>query len=56
MKYKTKYTVCVGDKVLIKDNIPRGRWRLGTISELINSADGVTRSAKVQTASEKSFR
>ena len=37
----------VGDVVLIKENLPRGRWKVGRISELIPSSDKQIRSAKV---------
>ena len=29
----------VGDIVLIKENLPRGRWKIGKICELIQSQD-----------------
>lgn len=41
----------VGHVVLIKDNVPRGSWRIGRISSLKTSKDGCIRSAKVSLAS-----
>ncbi|KRX59244.1 Protein UBASH3A -like protein [Trichinella sp. T9] len=41
----------VGDVVLVADyNTPRRRWSLGRIVELLTGGDGLTRSAKVNTA------
>ena len=37
----------VGDVVLIKENLPRGRWKVGSIHELIKGRDQMVRSAKV---------
>ena len=44
-----------GDIVLIKEDLPRGSWRLGKIIELIRSRDDEIRAAKVQLASKKVF-
>jgi hypothetical protein len=40
-----------GDVVLIKDDLPRGSWRLGKIVNLETSRDGCVRSAKLLTSS-----
>lgn len=48
-KHQTKFSANVGDIVLIKDNVPRGSWRIGKICDLVQSTDGHIRSAKVQT-------
>ena len=44
---KSPYKANVGDVVLIKDNLPRGTWRIGRIKELIMSRDEQVRSAQV---------
>jgi len=41
----------INDIVLVKDELPRGCWRLGKIIQLITSSDGNQRSAKVLLAS-----
>jgi len=43
----------VNDVVLIKDDLPRGRWRLGRIIGLTPSADGHVRSATVRTPDKR---
>ncbi len=44
-----------GDIVLLKDNLPRGTWKLGQIVDLPVSKDGQVRSAKVQLPSKKTL-
>ena len=43
---KSKFSPSL-DVVLIKDDLPRGKWRTGKLHELIISRDGKVRSAKV---------
>ncbi|XP_053376986.1 uncharacterized protein LOC123529097 [Mercenaria mercenaria] len=52
-KTQSPYCAQVGDVVLIKENLPRGVWRMGRICELLQSRDGQIRSAKVNTATGK---
>ena len=40
----------IGEVVLIKDNLPPGRWKVGKVSELIVGRDQRVRSAKVLVA------
>lgn len=44
---KSPYKASVGDVTLIKEDLPRGAWRMGRIKELIQSRDGQVRSAKI---------
>lgn len=45
---KTKRNFEVDDIVLVKeDKIPRNRWKMGRISEVFQSGDGLIRSASV---------
>ena len=46
-RVQSSFTANMGDVVLIKDDLPRGSWRLGRIQELIKSRDGHIRSARV---------
>ena len=47
------YLAKVGDVVLIKNDLPRGNWRLGKINKVITSGDGEIRTAKVTLSSNK---
>ena len=52
---KSPYEASVGDVVLIKDNLPRGTWRIGRFKELIVSRDEQIRSAKVLLPNNKTI-
>ena len=52
-RVQTSSNAKVGHIVLIKDNLPRGCWRIGRITELIRSRDQQVRSAKVLLPSKK---
>ena len=43
----------IGDVVLVKENLPRGHWRVGRIVEVIKGKDQKIRSAKVNVAPNK---
>lgn len=46
----------VGDIVLIKEDIPRGQWKMGKLIKLQHSRDGRVRSAEVRTSSSRVLR
>ena len=52
-RIQTPTAAKVGHVVLIKDNLPRGCWRMGRITELIRSRDNQVCSAKVLLPSKK---
>ncbi len=49
-------TPSVGDVVLIKDDVPRGQWKMGKVATLRTSRDGLVRSAEVRTSTGKMVR
>ena len=46
-RIQSQFSPSVDDVVLIKDDIPRGCWRVGKVLRLVTSRDGCVRSAKV---------
>ena len=50
---QSPFSANVGDVILIKDDLPRGSWRMGRIMDLVTSRDGQIRSAKVLLPSKK---
>ena len=44
-----------GDVVLVKENLPRGRWKVGKSHQLIKGQDQMIRSAKVLILPNKFF-
>ena len=45
----------IGVIVLIKDDMPRGMWKIGNIIELIVSSDGKVRYAKIMLPTNKTL-
>lgn len=52
-KVHSSFSPDIGDVVIIKDDIPRGLWKLGRIFTLIPGKDRKIRTAKIQLASGK---
>ena len=50
-KKRSQKQAQIGDVVLIKDDLPRGNWRIGKITELMTSFDNQVRAAKIKLAS-----
>ena len=46
-KKKSQYVAKVGDVLLIKDDLSRGNWQLGRVTDLLKSNDNHTQAAKV---------
>ena len=52
----SKQNIRVGDVVVVHDDVPRSRWQLAIIEELIEGLDGGIRAAKIRTANGKTNR
>ena len=50
-RIESYYSPKVDDVVLIKDNVPRGCWKVGKVVSLVSRHDGCVRSAKVSLSS-----
>ena len=49
----SQFITNAGDVILIKDDLPRGSWRMGRIQDLITSRNGQIRSGKILLPSKK---
>ena len=59
MKHHRKQTSTdprIGEVVLLKDNLPQGKWKIGKIIELIKGKDEAFRAAKVLVSPNKVFQ
>ncbi|CAG2200102.1 unnamed protein product [Mytilus edulis] len=54
-RIQSKIPAKVGDIVLIKENLPRGSWKIGRICQLVVSRDGQIRSGKVMLPNKKTL-
>ncbi|CAG2200121.1 unnamed protein product [Mytilus edulis] len=54
-RIQSKTPAKVGDIVLIKENLPRGSWKIGHICQLVVSRDGQIRSGKVMLPNKKTL-
>ena len=52
----SKQNIRVGDVVVVHDDVPRSRWQLAVIEELIEGLDGGITAAKIRTANGKTNR
>ena len=52
----SKQNISIGDVVVVHDDVPRSRWQLAVIEELIEGLDGGIRAAKIRTANGKTNR
>ena len=52
-RMQTSTSPKIGHVVLIKDDLPRGCWKIGRIKELIQSSDNHIRSAKIMLPTRK---
>ncbi|CAG2200118.1 unnamed protein product [Mytilus edulis] len=54
-RIQSKTPAKVGDIVSIKENLPRGSWKIGRICQLVVSGDGQIRSGKVMLPNKKTL-
>lgn len=55
-KIQSHFSPSVGDIVILKDDVPRGCWKLGKLTKLVASSDGCIRSAELKLTSGRVLR
>lgn len=55
-RIQSHFSPSEGDIVLLKDDVPRGCWKLGQITQLFTSFDGCVRSAELKLSSGRVLR
>ena len=52
-RIKTPFPIEVDDIVIVTDNMPRGCWKMGRVTEVIRSLENNVRAAMIKTSSGK---
>ena len=55
-RVQSEFSVNIGDVVSLKEDVPRGCWRLGKVTRLVPSLDGNVRSAEILLSSGRTVR
>ena len=47
--FNKRENLAIGDIVLVRDHIPRGKWKLGIVKNVIPGTHGYVRNAEIKT-------